>query len=60
MRRPLGDGWRHAPGPGDLPARTGDPRNEQPGGCPECDGPHPANTCPHLTATRRPTRKDAA
>jgi hypothetical protein len=47
-RRPVGTGWRTAPGPGDLPARTSDPQTDTPGGCQECDGRHPTNHCPHL------------
>ena len=37
----LGDSsWRTAPGPGDL-TRTGDPQNDTPGRCEECEGNHP-------------------
>ena len=58
----LGDSTRHTPGPGDL-TRTGDPQHDTPGGCPECDGPHPVSRCPavarHLAAQRR-HRKDTA
>ena len=30
----------NAPGPGDL-TRTGDPQNDAPGRCEECEGNHP-------------------
>lgn len=57
MARLLNDGsWRTAPGPGDLPARTTDPRNETPGGCAECDGRHPTNRCPHLVRATKENR----
>ena len=36
----LGDTWANAPGPGDL-TRTGDPQNQTPGACPECEGDQP-------------------
>ena len=53
----LNDGsWRTAPGPGDLPARTRDPQTETPGGCAECDGPHPTNRCPHLVRATKENR----
>lgn len=56
----LGDSVRRAPGPGDL-TRTGDPQQETPGQCPECEGDHPVSRCPavarHIAAQRR-TRKE--
>jgi len=59
----LGDNARHIPGPGDL-TRTGDPQNDTPGQCEECEGNHPTSRCPavarHLAAQRRRNRKDAA
>lgn len=46
----------NAPGPGDL-TRTGDPQNDTPGTCPECEGNHPVSRCPavarHVAAQRR-------
>lgn len=57
----LNDGsWRSAPGPGDLPARTPNPQTETPGGCQECDGPHPTSRCPALTRDQRRTPKEHA
>ncbi len=60
----LGDSsWRTAPGPGDL-TRTGDPQNETPGRCEECEGNHPVSRCPavarHLAAQRRQSKENAA
>lgn len=52
-----------APGPGDL-TRTGDPQNETPGRCEECEGNHPVSRCPavarHLAAQRRQSKENAA
>ena len=52
-----------APGPGDL-TRTGDPQNDTPGACPECEGNHPVSRCPavarHLAAQRRQSKENAA
>lgn len=63
MRRPLDAGWRTAPGPRDV-TRPGDPQDETPGRCEECDGNHPTSRCPavarHLAAQRRHQPKDAA
>lgn len=58
----LNDGsWRTAPGPADL-TRTGDPQNDTPGQCAECEGNHPVSRCPavarHLATQRRRTRKE--
>lgn len=59
-RRPVDTGWSTAPGPGDLPARTPNPQNETPGGCQECDGPHPTSRCPALAEHERRNRKEHA
>ena len=59
-RRPVDTGWRTAPGPGDLPARTRDPQTDLPGGCRECDGPHPTSRCPALAEHERRNRKEHA
>lgn len=45
----------NTPGPGDLPARTPDPQTDLPGGCRECDGPHPTSRCPHLRGVTQET-----
>ena len=55
-RRPVDTGWRHAPGRGDL-TNSSDPQNETPGGCAECDGPHPTNRCPHLAGATKETSR---
>lgn len=59
----LGGSIANAPGPGDL-TRTGDPQNETPGRCEECEGNHPTSRCPaiarHLAAKRRRNRKENA
>jgi len=53
----------NAPGPGDL-TRTGDPQNDTPGQCEECEGNHPVSRCPavarHLAAQRRQSKENAA
>lgn len=59
----LGGSIANAPGPGDL-TRTGDPQNQTPGDCPECEGNHPVSRCPvvarHLAAQRRQSKENAA
>ena len=47
----------NAPGPGDL-TRTGDPQNDTPGACPECEGNHPVSRCPAVARTYTPRRTE--
>ena len=50
----LGGSIANTPGPGDL-TRTGDPQNQTPGECPECEGNHPVSRCPAVARMFAPT-----